>query len=362
MNENNHYMPQLDGLRFIAVSLVMLSHGPQPASFLPYSQCLANFGVNMFFVLSGFLISQILIESKEKSNNKGLILRNFYIRRFLRIFPLYYMVVIVALAMNVPTSRENAGWLFTFTANIPAGLKENMIGDVSHFWSLAVEEQFYIFYPLLVLLIPTKHYLKLFYSFIFIAIASRLIEYLLIPNREIMGQVAYTFTPGCLDCFGIGGILAYLKYKSSIEKSFFDKSAPYLLCLLLAIILYFAAVRYQILLVPVLFTRTSFAIFCYWLIGKASFGNFKGAMGVFLNNKVVIYLGKISYGLYLIHPLVGYYLGNIPHAIYLFPFVTVLIASVSWKFYERPISKLKKYFTYAETTKLKANVFQIPPS
>ena len=98
---NHNHLPQIDGLRTIAVVLVMLAHW---TSYIPgFGEVmvpLAIMSVNMFFVLSGFLISLILIKAREKASSNAFIMKQFYIRRFLRIFPLYYIVIAGGLLLN----------------------------------------------------------------------------------------------------------------------------------------------------------------------------------------------------------------------------------------------------------------------
>ncbi len=156
------YMKQLDGLRFLAVSAVMFGHWtltiPALKTFDLYS---ATFGVNLFFVLSGFLIAQILLKNKQQEKPAA-ILRTFYIRRFLRIFPLYYAVVFVGILINLPGARAYFLSLVTYTANYPFGISTNL-GYLSHLWSLCVEEQFYIFSPSLLYLFQPEIKCRLLY-------------------------------------------------------------------------------------------------------------------------------------------------------------------------------------------------------
>ncbi len=157
------HIPALDGLRGLAVAAVFLLHyhpdehlGPVPLRFLDQAANLGWAGVSLFFALSGFLITGILWDSLGKAHWW----RNFYIRRSLRIFPLYYLVLIVVAMVAVgmgTNSRDLAKILidFLYLSNIP-WLWKQMFGfplqsSLVHFWSLAVEEQFYLIWPFLVL-------------------------------------------------------------------------------------------------------------------------------------------------------------------------------------------------------------------
>jgi peptidoglycan/LPS O-acetylase OafA/YrhL len=147
------YMPQLDGLRAIAVAMVVVRH-----YYLVTEIDTAIYGVRLFFVLSGFLITGILLASRE-ALQMGLVpsrahaLRQFYIRRTLRIFPLYYLVVGVGLIVGVPEALEFAPWLLTYTLNWRIAAQGWYMEHYAHLWSLAVEEQFYLLWPWVILLV-----------------------------------------------------------------------------------------------------------------------------------------------------------------------------------------------------------------
>ena len=115
----NGYMIQLDALRCFAVLGVLITHFWQPDPIPgPLGQIDLGFvGVRLFFVLSGFLITGILLNNRERARSVGLnplvVLRQFYARRFLRIFPIYYLVVFLGLALDIPRAREIWPWLFS---------------------------------------------------------------------------------------------------------------------------------------------------------------------------------------------------------------------------------------------------------
>src|SRR5262245_34719431 len=140
-------LPQLDGLRALAVLGVLVCHSTDSEW-----AHLGPFGVRLFFVISGFLITRILLE--QRGAPVGSVLRAFYWRRLGRIAPLYYVALIVYWSFGVPGARELWPWLVTYTSNMvdPA----TPLGFVGHFWSLAVEEQFYLVWPPLVLLLSRR--------------------------------------------------------------------------------------------------------------------------------------------------------------------------------------------------------------
>jgi len=152
------HIPALDGLRGLAVVLVLLVHfvgNTQPWTafdrLLVKASNYGLYGVDLFFVLSGYLITGILHDSKGSSHA----LRNFYMRRVLRIFPLYCGVLLLlfhalrlAPSIYPPALEESArhqGWLWSYTANVFIALRGAWaLPYVSHFWSLAIEEHFYL--------------------------------------------------------------------------------------------------------------------------------------------------------------------------------------------------------------------------
>jgi peptidoglycan/LPS O-acetylase OafA/YrhL len=162
-------IPALDGVRGLAVLLVLLSHFLLKefwANEKLYVLAQAGWlGVDLFFVLSGFLITGILVESRDSPNYWS----SFYKRRVLRIFPLYYFVVVVTWltiifiekAPDRLSGYDSFAWFFTFTPNIAMALKNGWlyhshVFNLNHLWSLAVEEQFYIFWPFIVRFLPMR--------------------------------------------------------------------------------------------------------------------------------------------------------------------------------------------------------------
>jgi peptidoglycan/LPS O-acetylase OafA/YrhL len=180
MNIKMH-LEGLNGIRAIAAIAVVISHitlslelfGLNPTIFgtsddgKPRGLLLASYGVNMFFVLSGFLISYLLLLEKEF---RKIEIIKFYLRRILRIWPLYFfyilIVFIVSVFFNFEFREENLPFYVFFGANIASNLGLT-IPHLYHYWSLGIEEQFYIFWPFLIAFISNKKLLKVVF---FIAI------------------------------------------------------------------------------------------------------------------------------------------------------------------------------------------------
>ncbi|MEP6899791.1 MAG: acyltransferase [Rhodanobacter sp.] len=210
---SRQHLPALDGLRGVAILLVLL-HGfdvIQPAGGIAHALDtmldLGWIGVQLFFVLSGFLITGILLDTRQAPGYY----RNFFVRRILRIFPLFYGVLFVAFAV-LPHVLPNVGggehqlWLWIYLANFvaPFGYGEPAF---PHFWSLCVEEQFYLVWPFLVLHAGRRGVIALGALLVVIAIGSRL--YVRHHLGEPVGhEAAYMFTPCRMDALAIGALVA----------------------------------------------------------------------------------------------------------------------------------------------------------
>jgi peptidoglycan/LPS O-acetylase OafA/YrhL len=214
------HIDALDGLRGIAILLVLFDHafvlvsGSPHLFFRAIEKVTGNgwIGVDLFFVLSGYLITSILLNSKTSQNY----FRNFYARRALRIFPAYFICLIIALVV-VPHLPHRVGsmlglfrgttgqaWLWTYCANIKITLVHSWyFGTLDPFWSLAVEEHFYFLWPALVLMLSTKSLRRVCGILIFVA---PLIRAAMVFNHNEVG--AYVFTLCRMDSLAWGALAA----------------------------------------------------------------------------------------------------------------------------------------------------------
>lgn len=208
------HMPALDGLRGVAVLLVILDHMCASVSleFGIYGKfmSLAHFGwsgVDLFFVLSGFLITGILYDAKPGPNY----FKNFYARRALRIFPLYYVALILFLLLypllqqlNL-AGRDNPGWLFVYLTNfVMARHGDGAFGTLDHFWSLAVEEHFYFVWPAVVFFFRRRTIMAIAAGAIVTAFVCR-VAALSWPDQYL---AAYVATPMRMDSLAAGAFIA----------------------------------------------------------------------------------------------------------------------------------------------------------
>ncbi|HRO44564.1 acyltransferase [Agriterribacter sp.] len=350
------YIRELDGVRGIAALMVMFFHFffqlKTDDAFLLTVRKLSYFGetgVSLFFVLSGFLITRILMASRQNER----FFYHFYLRRSLRIFPLYYLFLAVyyfvfPLVKHVPQepfSMQAVYWIymqdFAFTFNWAAE-------GPGHFWSLAIEEHFYLFWPLLVYYLNNK---KITY-----VISAIIITALLTRGLLIAGNYEYRFfTFSRMDELAMGALLAVLEAKGKLKQVKQNRKRFLFLFIISAIL---------VLLFWQSLTGTSSNLFFrltrFLILGFAYF-SFIGfvitaGQGFFIKKMLrippLIYTGKISYGLYVYHPICFWLArqffktGNIwIEAILCFAF-TYIIASGSYYLFEKRFLNLKKYFEY----------------
>lgn len=203
MIANTTHFPALDGLRALAAGSVILGHfAAKPLAGLV---SFGDGGVIVFFVLSGFLITNILLRERESPRFAlKAALKTFYIRRCLRIFPLYYAAILLCVLLGEPSVRERLASLVVF--NLP-GLPPVMgdYGSLAHFWSLFVEEQFYLIWPLLLWSVPRAWLLPVL---IIVPLLSLTLKYSAalagLEYRWIFNSVIC-----CADHLGAGALLAY---------------------------------------------------------------------------------------------------------------------------------------------------------
>jgi peptidoglycan/LPS O-acetylase OafA/YrhL len=213
-------MPALDGLRGVAIALVLFHHFvifglPETEFFLDKAiRALGRsawVGVDLFFVLSGFLITGILIDAKGKSRY----LRNFFLRRSLRIFPLYFLVLgltflILPLLIDMGSAHaalaDDQIWYWTYLANIEIAREGwSAFNAIDHFWSLAVEEQFYLVWPFVLLALGLS---GLVHSCIACIIVALVFRVGLVLSDEPLA--AYVLGPARMDALAVGALLALL--------------------------------------------------------------------------------------------------------------------------------------------------------
>lgn len=347
------YIKEFDTLRFFAVTLVIISHSFPNVAWV-HKIPLGMIGVSFFFVLSGKLITSILLYEKNNlTTNLGIKLKTFYIRRALRIFPAYYLFLFLVFLLGNEDLKNNLIYYLSYFQNILFFKRVEYSGALSPTWTLAVEEQFYLLWPLFILIIASK---RLYGYTIAIILLSPLFRIAVTIVCKYIGQSSglnLALMPSNLICLCSGALLAYVEYYKkyllmTLQKAVFVL-VPLVVFLPLIVITkngFIESIIYQILI----------SVVSVWLLNVIA-NNGQNFMVKLLNNKVANYLGKISYGLYLYHTIaiavvakllgVNFNFGtNIFFNFIIDYLVLILFASVSWFLFEKPISNLKKYFCY----------------
>lgn len=356
------YYKNLDGVRAIAALMVMFFHFSRKISpdtrflqFLTKISIFGQTGVTLFFVLSGFLITRILLYNKGYGNY----FKNFFVRRSLRIFPLYYLFLLISFFIlpylfNIQKTSINQQLYYYFylqnfarTFSWSGWITANGPG---HFWSLAVEEHFYMVWPFIIYFLSTRNIKKAVFVIILLALFLRII--MLSKGLDVF---YFTFTR--FDSLAIGGLLALIENKGGI------KSVNSKKFLILA----------GIVFIPTIYIWTNFTgagnhmlqIFKYLLLSLTYF-SFIGFLltlksNNFLNKilecSFLSYTGRISYGLYVYHPIAYLIAGVYLNTNYLVINIIIhfglayFISAVSYYFFENYFIGLKKYFDHDKQIK-----------
>ncbi|MFW5850875.1 MAG: acyltransferase family protein [Bacteroidota bacterium] len=348
------YFDKIDGLRFVAIAFVLIEHF---AHDIGQNISAGYYGVDLFFVISGFLITNILLKSKGSFKQAY---TKFIGRRTLRIFPIYYLTIAVLLIVSYDTYKHDALYLLTYTFNYAWVYFDIENNSLSHFWSLAVEEQFYLFWPFLI--IPLKNNAKALFWIIFgiCVISFAQLSYNIFESVTPYNYVGLFPRAGSL-C--VGAIGALLFHKNKLPDSFFNSTVVELFFVALLIVSLTTVFRLK---EPVL------ALCSLYFVLKSVHSDFSfSQINTFLTHKRVLQIGRISYGIYVYHIPIGFYLSNsfiLPWWesidftafgmfsfigsllwVFILPLYTVLTIIVAWlsnKYIEQPILKLKsKYFS-----------------
>lgn len=368
---HERYIPALDGIRGIAIVAVLLHHFRfflNPRFHFQYVLIklfeLGWCGVVLFFVLSGFLITGILLDSRTSPNYFS----TFYARRFLRIFPLYYgYLALVFLGARVlqhlfggvnPVGSINPAWYVSYLQNFRP---RTILTDpyLGHLWSLAVEEQFYLVWPLLVLLIRPRCLSWICLAVIPLSFGIRFHFAGIGPGSSTFVN---TFTPASLDSLAAGALVA-LAVRSPVWKR---RLAMFARPVILVCVIWFCILgwragglfEYEPLIQSWGITSLTLLFAAVVFIAATSQ---QGPVASFLNLSGLRFTGKISYSLYVLHPLVYrlalHVLSAVPvpaaldlalncEKIILVTVVSIVVAAGSWNYFERPILGLKRYFPY----------------
>ena len=361
------HFPGLNGVRFIAALLVIVDHTELFKSNLgyetiwgnSYSSYLGASGVTIFFVLSGFLITYLLLSEKE---NGAINIRNFYVRRILRIWPLYYLILMIGFFIaphiellyvpNYSTDMSHYGGRLALFAGLLANAASVYLPTVAFaniLWTVSVEEQFYLMWPHFIK--RSRNILRMLSIALLAYLIIKLGATVLFPKSQINALIYITRFSAMI----IGAAGAYLVYMDhKLLKVIYNRKVQIGMILLFIIMIsneftlkYWSLFGNEILSVMVIFLIINIATNKYTIIK--------------LQSRSWNYLGKISYGLYVYHlfavvvvlkclpGLIGVsnLSGLVGYSVIMgcILFLTILISHISYTYFESPILRMKLKFT-----------------
>lgn len=336
-------IPQLDAVRGIAILLVLIHNTDAfPSLHLEAISTYGWMGVDLFFVLSGFLITGILLEAKQSESY----FKNFYARRCLRIWPLYYSLLIFMFlivphlhpsdARNI-FERSSPWWAYPlFLQNFLVAVPAEAAGALGVTWSLAIEEQFYLIWPLVVRFFSSPQIKRIA---LIVILASPPLRFFLAHHHVNIYSNFFCRLDGLM----AGALLAVVLRSETFAPSKYVKLAwvSFLMAACLAILAENQQVRW------IAFSMTSLASVS--LVYLALFSLAKWVQS-FFRNRFLTYTGTISYGLYLLHKIpldVSKEIHADRHpflSIFVILVASCVLAAISYTFLEKPFLRLKRFF------------------
>jgi peptidoglycan/LPS O-acetylase OafA/YrhL len=360
------YLPGLNGIRAIAALAVVLTHINNRLDYfnMPKAELLdlASYGVTIFFTLSGFLITYLLLKEIEISGTVDV--KKFYMRRVLRIWPLYYVYLMIVILLN---GISNIQWPILFYLLIIPNLKNSFVGVVNtvignqtmtfmvgHYWSLGVEEQFYAFWPWIVK--KSKYLLQILIIFPIIFVLLKLTLRVFHAPYNILVFVNYTR----FGCLTLGGLGAYLYYNFPNKIKFFNRTYIEVIAWLFFILV--ASNKFHL---TSIIDHEIISFFTLIIIFN-QINNPK--KWISLENKLFDYLGKISFGLYVYNPLVIYLMSfvftyfsfdnlilkRILIYVLVIPAI-IFVAHVSYHYFEKRFLNIKTKYTTIDSAASKSD-------
>jgi len=353
------YLPALDGVRAIAVLLVLFSHFPYVASSsfshsvwqVGQTLQLGYLGVNLFFVLSGFLITRILLSERYGATGE-IDFRNFFLKRVLRIFPIYYLSIgFFILAFN--WRGDDLFGLLTYTFNYYKPFQPEPIA-LEHAWSLSVEEQFYLLWPMLISVLPFRWGKR---TTTFIIPALSVLTALGISTfvaSELAARIIYMSTPTQMMALSLGASLAF-RERSGIQ---LEAGRSFLVFGAGVAVLVLDSLGRAIHVVPAggfywSVALLGYAVICFGAVAfVVSLDNpIVDRLKKLLSLEPVRYVGRISYGLYLYHYVILFLFDLAPHEtvstggsflrVASAVLMTFLTAHLSYRYIECPILRVR---------------------
>jgi len=357
------YRKSLDGVRGLAILLVIFFH---------YNFLLEVgwVGVQLFFVLSGYLITSILLEDKKQTLD--VYLKGFYWRRTLRIFPVYYLylfaVVGIYLLSHIPEDfPTTAPFLFTYTYNLfPFFHDFSFDLFFTHFWSLSIEEQFYLLWPLVIYFFDTRSLRVVLFIIVLGAPLTRFLigEYLIAEGRlapEFIGETVYRFTLGQWDSFAFGAAIPLFRLDTVVKRPGLLLAGSMGLLGICGVLNYFSLLQINPHVgvtsfgLPIGSMKNWQHLWSYTLLGLASTSliiyTLRSRSLLLFDNAIMVFFGKLSYGLYVYHWFLKGFYGKYleprlpePLGFIVYLALCIGVSYASYRVIEQPLLALKGRF------------------
>jgi peptidoglycan/LPS O-acetylase OafA/YrhL len=336
-------IPSLDGFRAISILLILFCHSRLsagfPGAFADVARQ-AEVGVTIFFVISGFLITNLLLV--EESKNGSISIGSFYLRRVFRILPVYFLYTVFILLWrnmeDVSVSPSNLLHVSTFTVNFD----KNKDWFLGHFWSLSVEEQFYLFWPAM-LIFFRKHLKIVIPVLLAYSCIARVIAYKF-PGYEFISLSPFFTYSDAIFIGAFGGIMFFEKPDLFKHKIFSSTLAKLAALSLFLMFVYFTE-HGMLAIISLPFGNIIISMSVLFLISSYILPSDKTVYKI-LNHKVVVHIGVLSYSIYIWQQF--FFVGEIRGFWRTFPyniFVIYLVSLASYYLWERPFLKMKKHFS-----------------
>ncbi len=376
--ENTIYFEGLNGLRFFAALAVIITHVELIKGVFNFKHYwnnpiifnLGGLGVYFFFVLSGFLITYLLLAEKQKFNK--IEIKQFYLRRIFRIWPLYYLIIIVGFfvlphfdCFHISYLQRDFEMHFYTNLFLYLIILPNLafsifaaVPNIGQVWSIGIEEQFYIFWPLIISksknVIKTLTYIIL--GLIFLKIGILVLGFF-VHDTTWYNPLKKFVAMSKFECMALGGIGAVMLFNNHpLIKYILNKQLLSLSIILIPVLIFFTPPNIQDAI------HLVYSFLFLVIIIQVAMG--KGLLN--LENRVLNYLGKISYGIYMYHFMVIPFVlwvfkrylisdsGIIENiVIYCFTVsLTILISGLSYRFIEKPFIKMKSKYSPIKSGKL----------
>lgn len=374
-NTNRVYFEHLDVIRFVAAFMIIILHSYESwvgwygqvgflsggtykelTTFGKYADIFfrnMGIGVDIFFLISGFLITYILIEEKKRFSEINI--KKFMIRRTLRIWPLYFLIIAFAPFLISWLDKPSPNYIpnILFVNNFATIRSEEWTYPFAHFWTICIEEHFYLVWPFLIAFVPNKRLIPVFVSIITFSIFFRLLSPSVVQDPW---YVLYLHTLSRIDVLVIGSIGAYY-YSEKPFKFKLNRLIRYILIVILFISLSIEPVDQWATYFMVGFKK-------YFYIGIISVllldYNFSSNFKHFLPKKSVIhYLGKVSYGIYMYSNIIILIVikkfmwifesRNMYLYFFLIVSLSIIVPIISYELIEKHILKINKRFRRIKT-------------